>query len=187
MIESGTKKKNLFYMITLILTLIIMIIGATLAYFKLVASQDEEGTVLYTGTLQITYIDGTYIKNPDLYPLSNVTYNTYDKVYRNTFAVASSGTLDQTISIDMEINTNEFNENSLKYAVFNSQGVELQRGYVPKSGLANLANNIYLAHDGTATYTLIIWWDSNTGFNQVSEMGSTVSGKIDIYAKQIRY
>ena len=81
MVENSTEKKRTFYIVVLILTLITMIIGATLAYLRLVGSQKEEGTVLYTGTLQINYIDGTYIKNPELFPLKTVDVNTYDKVY----------------------------------------------------------------------------------------------------------
>ncbi len=185
MMESSQQKKNLFYMIVLILTLITMIVGATLAYFKLVASQKEESTVLYTGTLAIEYIDGTYIKNPDLYPIKNVNYNTYKYVYRNNFAVTSTGTLDQTISLDVEITKNEFYENALKYAVYNSEGVEMQRGNVPQSGKVNLASNLYLASNGTTKYTLIIWLD-NTNYNQNFEMGNTITGRIDVYAKQVR-
>ena len=187
MIENSDEKKRLFYMIVLILTLITMIVGATLAYFRLVASQKEDNTVLYTGTLQINYIDGVYIKDPELYPIKNVTYDTYKGVYRNNFAVASSGTLDQTISIDMIISKNEFEDNSLKYAIFNEAGKEMARGYVPPtSGNVNLASNIFLAHNETAKYTLIIWWD-NTSYNQSEQMGSIISGKISIYAKQVRY
>ncbi len=186
MIENSSEKKKLFYMIVLILTLITMIIGATLALYKLVGSQKEEGTVLYTGTLQINYIDGTYINDPELYPLTNVNYNTYDKVYRNTFAVTSTGTLDQTIMIDLNVSLNEFNENTLKYAIYNSEGNQLKTGYVPKSGKVNLTNNIFLAHSSTARYTLIIWWD-NKGYNQNDEMGSRISGEIMVYAKQVKY
>ena len=58
MMESSESKKSIFYMVVLILTLITMIIGATLAYFKLLSSQKEEGTKLYTGKLEINYIDG---------------------------------------------------------------------------------------------------------------------------------
>ena len=50
MMESSESKKRIFYMIVLILTFITMIIGATLAYFSLISSQREEGTVLYIGT-----------------------------------------------------------------------------------------------------------------------------------------
>ena len=101
--EQNTEKKRLFYIIVLILTLITMIISATIAYFELVASQKEDSTVLYTGTLQISYIDGTYINNPFLYPLSDVNYNTIDKVYRNSFTVKSNGSVDQTLKIDLEV------------------------------------------------------------------------------------
>lgn len=186
MVENSTEKKKIFYTIVLILTLITMIIGATLAYFQLVASQKKDGTALYTGTLQITYIDGTYIKGPELYPLNNVTYNTYDSVYRNNFSVVSSGTLDQTISIDLEIAENEFTENAVKYAIFNSSGIEMARGNVPKSGNVNLTSNLYLAHDGESKYTLILWLD-NTNYNQNYEMGHIITGKINVYAKQMKY
>ena len=186
MMEDSNKGKRTFFMVVLLLTLIVMIIGATLAYYSLLSSQKKEGTVLYTGYLQINYVDGVYIKNPDLYPISNVTYNTTDKVYRNTFSIVSSGTLDQTLSIDMDITKNEFSPNALKYVVYSTNGNELARGTVPQSGKVNLAENIYLEKDGTATYTVIVWWQDN-GTNQSYEAGHTISGKITAYSKQAKY
>ena len=186
MTESSLKKKNLFYTIVLILTLITMIIGATLAFYQLMSSQKEEGTVLYSGTLQVEYLDGVYIKNPDLYPTKHVDYNTYNGVYRNNFAVISTGTLEGTMAIDVNITKNEFQENALKYAIYNSEGVQMDNGYVPKSGKFNLTSNIYIKSNSTVKYTLIIWLD-NTNYNQNFEMGKTVSGRIDIYAKQLKY
>ena len=186
MIENSQEKKKMFYMIVLILTLITMIIGATLAYFSLVASQKEEGTVLYTGTLEINYIDGVYIQNPTLYPLKNVNYNTYKDVYRNNFTVKSSGTLDQNIQIDLNITKNEFAGDALKYIVYNEKGYEMTSGYVPQSGKVTIANNMYLASNDMAKYTLIIWLD-NTNYNQNFEMGNTITGSITVYATQIKY
>ena len=186
MVESDTNKKRIFYTIVLILTLVALLVSTTIAYYSLVASQKEEATVLYTGTLQIDYVDGVYIKNPELLPISNVNYNTRDKVYRNNFSITSSGTLDQTLSVDLEITRNDFNNGELKYALYNSEGTEMSRGDVPQSGLVNLANSVYLASKGVAKYTLIIWWE-NTGYNQIGSAGSTISGKITAYAKQIKY
>ena len=185
MVESSTKKKDLFYIIVLILTLITMIIGATFAYFKLVGSQKEDNTILYTGTLKINYINGTEIENPELLPIENVDYNTHDKVYRNNFEITSTGTLDQTISIDLEITQNDFQENSLKYILYSNQGKQLATGNVPKSGTINLTNNVYLGSKETAKYTLIIWWNS-TNTNQSDEIGSVITGRINADAKQIR-
>lgn len=184
MMESSESKKSLFYMIVLILTLITMIIGATLAYFKLVSSQKEEGTKLYTGKLEINYIDGVYVKNPELIPLNTPTYNTYDGVYRNSFSVASSGTLDQTISIEIEIGINEFSENTLKYILFNDKGEKITTGSLHKEGKKTIASNMFLSSNGTAKYTLIIWL-SNTSTNK--EMGKRISAKFNIHSKQIRY
>lgn len=173
-------------MTVLILTLITMIIGATLAYFSLVASQKEEGTVLYTGKLEINYIDGVYIKNPELMPMRNPGYNTYKGVYRNNFSVASSGTLEQTIDLELEVTNNEFRTNAIKYAIYNENGQLISRGNVPKEGKVTLASNMYLEATGIAKYTLIIWLD-NTNYNQNSEMGKTITGKINIHSTQLRY
>lgn len=186
MMESSQSKKKMFYMIVLILTLIVAIIGATLAYFSLVASQKKEGTVLYTGTLEINYIDGVYIRNPKLYPLKSVSYETYNDVYRNTFGVKSTGTLDQNIKIDLNVSKNEFTEKALKYVVYSEKGYELSTGYVPKDGKVNLADNMYLASNDTARYTLIIWLD-NTNYNQNFEMSKTITGSITVYATQVKY
>ena len=163
-----------------------MIIGATLALYRLIASQKEDNTVLYSGTLKIEYLDGIYIKDPKLYPLKNVNFTTYKNVYRNNFSVTSTGTLEGIISIDADITKNEFYENAIMYAVYNSQGVEMARGHVPKLGKFNLASNLYLNSHATTNYTLIIWLD-NTNYNQNFEMGKTISGKIDVYAKQLKY
>lgn len=186
MIENSDNKKQLFYIVVLILTLITMIVGVTFAYFKMVGSQEKDGTVLYTGTLQINYIDGTYVKNPELYPLKSVDYSTFNKVYRNTFAISSTGTLDQTVSIDLNVTTNDFPENVLRYNVYNSEGLQLASGNVPKTGTLNLASNIFLAHGDTAYYTVIIWWLS-TDYDQATEMGSVIAGRINATAKQIKY
>ncbi len=185
MLESSTKKKDLLYIIVLILTLIVMIIGATFAYFKLVGSQKEEGTVLYTGTLKINYLDGTEINDPVLLPTTNVNYDTHNNVYRNNFEITSTGTLDQTISVDLEITRNDFNENELKYVLYSNQGKQLATGNVPKTGTINLTNNVFLGSKETAKYTLIIWWNS-TNTNQMPTTDSIITGRINADAKQIR-
>lgn len=186
MIESSQEKKKIFYLVVLVLTLITMLIGTVFGIYSLIASQKEDDTKLYTGTLQINYIDGVYIRNPELIPTKNVDFSTYKGVYRNNFQIASSGTLDQIINLDLEISKNEFIESALKYAIYNSKGNELASGFVPKTGKVNLASNMYLASGSIATYTLIIWLD-NTNYNQNSEMGKIITGKINAYAKQIKY
>ena len=185
MMENSESKKSLFYMIVLILTLIIMIVATTMAYFSLLDSQKEEGTVLYTGKLEINYIDGVYMKNPELIPIKNPGYNTYEGVYRNNFSIASSGTLEQTIDLELEVANNEFSTNAIKYAIFNEAGNRITSGTVPNEGKVTLATNLYLSPTGTAKYTLLIWLN-NTGYNQNGEMGKSISGKINIHSRQLR-
>lgn len=186
MMESSEEKKRIFYMIVLVLTLITMIIGATLAYFALIASQKKDDTVLYTGKLEINYIDGVYVKNPKLIPINNPSYDTTDGVYRNSFIVSSSGTLEQVITLELEVSNNEFSDNALKYILYNDKGQFMSQGSISKTGKITLSDNLYLKPVGTAQYTLIIWLD-NTDYNQNYEMGNTITGKINIYSKQLKY
>ena len=186
MIENSPSKKRIFYLIVLILTFITMIVSVALAYYSFVGSQKEEGTVLYTGTLKINYIDGVYIKDPILRPLNNIAYDTTEDVYRNNFQVTSTGTLNQTIDINLIITKNEFYQNELRYALYNSSGNRLATGYVPESGKVNLINNTFLASNSETTYSLLIWWQNNET-QLKTEMGSAVSGRIEIDAKQIKY
>lgn len=186
MIESSQQKKKIFYMVVLILTLICLIISTSIAYYHFITSQREEETVLYTGTLEIDYIDGVYIKDPNLIPMKQANYNTYNDVYRNTFSVRSSGTLDQNLKIDLIIARNDYEENALKYVIYNSKGNELSTGYVPKSGKVTLTENMYLASNDIATYTLIIWLDDKN-YNQNFEIGSIITGSISVHAVQVKY
>ena len=78
----NTKEKNKkIYFIILIFTLFFILVSTTLSYFSLIKSQKEEGTKLYTGKLEINYLDGVYIKNPELTPRKDApSYNTFDNV-----------------------------------------------------------------------------------------------------------
>ena len=143
--RKSNKKK---YFILLIFTLFFISISTTLSYFSLIKSQREEGTKLYTGKLEINYLDGVYIKNPALSPRDVPTYDTYDNVYRNSFVVTSSGTLNQTISVDMQILKNEFSSGVIKYMIFNSKGEKMAQGNINhEPGKYNLVDNLYLAYD----------------------------------------
>ena len=184
--KANAEKKKLFYFIVLLLTFITMIVGAVFAYYSLIASQEEDSTVLYTGTLEINYIDGVYINNPSLYPINGVTYNTTADVYRNRFTIKSIGTLDMNMKVDLLIRRNDFEENALRYVIYNENGQELKNGYVAKSGTVNLTDNVYLASNESATYTLIIWLE-NKNYVQNFEFGSSISGKINVYGEQIKY
>ena len=185
MSKCGNKKK-IFYSVVLILTFVIMAVSTTIAYFSFIDSQKKDKTHLYTGTLSINYIDGVYINNPNLYPLDNVDFNTKEHVYRNNFEIKSSGTLDQKIKIDLVVSKNDFKFEQLKYKLYNDNGLELTYGYIPKDGSVILTENMFLGHDETAKYTLIIWLD-NKDYNQNSEMGKKIVGRIDVNASQIKY
>ena len=184
--ESSKEKKRIFYLVVLILTLITMIISATIAYFSFVDSQKPDSTKLYTGTLKIDYKDGIYIEDPALYPLNGVTYNTKDKVYRNTFSISSYGTLAQNLKIDLNITNNEFAKNELKYSIYTETGHQISTGFVQENGKLTIAEDLFLESNDSAQYTLIIWLD-NKNYLQNDSMGKRVSGNIKVTATQIKY
>ena len=185
---TGKNRNNNKYVILLVFTLIFVSISTTLSYLSLVKSQEEEGTKLYTGKLEINYLDGVYIKNPELLPRSDTPlYDTMDNVYRNSFIVSSSGTLNQTISIDLETTKNDFPDNVIKYIIFNANGEKMAQGGVKnRLGKINLVDNLYLAYDGQAKYTLILWYN-NTNYDQRKEAGYALCGRIKVYSKQVKY
>lgn len=185
MYENSNDKKNFFYIVVLILTLITMVIGITFALYSLMSSQKKDGTVLYTGKLELNFIDGIYIDNPILFPRTEPSSNDYDNVYRNNFVVTSTGTLDQKISISVEILENTFSENNIKYALYNANNVKMSSGFLPNSGEISLANNLFLGYNESARYLLLVWFDENDD-NQNSDMGKTIKGKIKIESIQVR-
>ena len=179
------EKKNFFYIIMMILTLITVIIGAAFAAYTFLHSQKEGSTNVYTGTLSIEYIEGTRIYLNKIYPTYNPGFNETENVYKNTFRVRNTGTLDGVLRINIDIRVNEFKNNSLKYKVFNSKGNELTTGSVPSEGNLEIINNVLLPSNETSEYTVLIWLDE-TGENQNTEMRRTLSGSIRADVSQKR-
>ena len=119
--------------------------------------------------------------------MSEPDYDTYKNVYRNNFTITGSGTLNQTISIDLETTQNDFPDGTIKYILYNSRGDKIAKGNVASiNNKTNLVSNLYLAYNGSAKYTLMLWYN-DTGYNQNNEMGYKMYGKINVYSRQVKY
>ncbi len=92
--NNSKSRTDIFYFIVLILTLLIMIVGVTFTYFSLIASEKEDSTKIKTGTLAINYIDGIAIDTYALMPINEPNLSTKYSVYKKSFSVKSTGTLD---------------------------------------------------------------------------------------------
>lgn len=183
---SINNKKNIFSIITLILTLLIFIAASTFAYFSMVASREEDSTKIYTGTVLINYYQGDIIKGVNIVPASNFidrepTIDVENNVYKNNFSVSNSGTLPVVLTIGIDITNNEFSNNILKYILFDSSGGKIASGSIPKNGIKEIINNYYLKENSTGSYTLMIWLQDN-GENQNIEQGRNFSGKLVVNA-----
>lgn len=181
--NSHTDKKDMFYIIILILTFITVIVGATFALYSLIFSQQEGTSAVYTGTLSIEYLSGDIIDCNLLYPTEKPTIDTEKNVYKNNFRVTNTGSLDSLLQIEVEINRNQFSNKTLMYTLYNTAGVELAEGYIEGQKSSILASEIELTNNTTEEFTLIIWINEN-GKNQNEEMKKNLNGTIKVDATQ---
>lgn len=189
--NNTANKKDIFYIIVLILTFITVIVGATFAIYALIHSQKEGTSAVYTGTFSIEYLSGDIIDCYLLYPTEKPTIETEKNVYKNRFIAKNTGSLDGTLDIRVEININEFSNKTLKYSLYNKENEEIKEGYITveidKEGqkIAKIANNIEITNNSEEEFLLIIWIAEN-GENQNREMKKNLNGRIRIIADQKR-
>lgn len=176
-------RKDFFYVVILILTFITVIVGAAFALFSFVYSQDEGKSAIYTGTLSIEYLSGDIINCYYLYPTDNPLMTDDKNVYKNTFKVRNTGSLDSLLKININLNSNEFSDGTLMYSIYNSSGEELASGYIGRRDTTIIANDIELKSNSTEEFTLIIWI-KESGENQNSEMKKSLNGTIQVDASQ---
>ena len=178
------KRINTYYIIILIICIIITIIGITMAYYSLTGSEKEDSTQIHTGTLIVNFKDGIEINNPYLIPRykpNNVDDN--QNLYTNKLSIENTGTLNQVFDLYLDINNNEFKNNSLKYLIYNSKGNIIKEGNIVKTGSMKLLENTYLETKDKAEYTLVIWLEES-GTNQNDEQAKKINGTLRVEAVQ---
>lgn len=186
--ENGNGK-GLFYGVIGVATLVVAIIGATFAWFSATASQTEGGTTVQSGTLTISYADGTIITadnlKPAVAPASDATCaaDGSDNVcYKNAFTVSNTGTLDARLSGILTVTANGFETGKLMYAVYDGNSAVTAATAVPATGTADLFSGLTLTPSaGSKTYTLLIWLDT-TATND--SQGKTLTGTISVTGSQ---
>ena len=181
--ESHVKRKDFFYIVILILTFVTVIVGAAFALYTFFFSQKEGSSAVYTGTLSIEYLSGDIINCNYLYPTDNPKFDSEKNVYKNTFRVRNTGSLDSLLQIKININYNEFSSGTLMYSIYNSAGDELFNGYIDGQASTIMATNIELKNNATEKYTLMIWI-KESGSNQNTEMKKNLTGTIQVDASQ---
>lgn len=190
--NNTANKKDVFYIIVLILTFITVIVGATFAIYAFIFQQEEGTSAVYTGTLNIEYLSGEIISVGLLYPREKPNLDETHNVYKNNFKVTNTGSLDSVIEVFIDIKENQFSNKTLEYALYDEEGEEISTGYVEGRNSNSIANNIELKgykinEDNkvyeTKTYTLLIWIRDN-GENQNEEMKKILTGLIRVDAQQ---
>lgn len=181
--NNTANKKDIFYIVVLMLTFITVIVGATFALYAFIFSQKEGTSAVYTGTLSIEYLSGDIINCNLLYPTEKPDITAEKNVYKNNFRVTNTGSLDSIITIDIEINQNEFSNKTLKYSLYNKEETEVAEGYIEGKTTSTILSNTVLKNNETEDYTLVIWIDE-TGELQNEEMKKSLTGLIRVDAAQ---
>ena len=176
-------KKDIFYIIVLILTFVTVIVGATFALYTFIFSQKEGTSAVYTGTLSIEYLSGNIINCNLLYPTEKPSLETEKNVYKNNFRVKNTGSLDSLLEITVDINQNEFSNRTLKYSLYDEDGEELANGYIEGKTSSKIASKVELKSGITKEFVLVIWIAEN-GQDQNKEMKKNLTGVINIDAAQ---
>lgn len=77
---NGEDKRGIFFGVVGVLTLIVAIIGATLAYFSINAQSDENALIVQAASVQIVYEDGNKLNVNNLIPSrNNIAMATYSR------------------------------------------------------------------------------------------------------------
>lgn len=181
--NNTANKKDIFYIIVLILTFITVIVGATFAIYAFIFQQEEGTSAVYTGTFSAQYINGDIIRAGLLYPREKPTLEDTHNVYKNNFKITNTGSLDGRIDeIIIEIYKNDFEEKRLApetknkniilyYSLYNKDKEEIDNGkiggYEIKEDFSEvtIAKNLKIESNKTEEYTLLIWLDDD-GNNQ---------------------
>ena len=172
--------------ILVILTLISFLSGGTYAYLSLVASNEEDSTVLTAGNLKLQFSQGAIIENKKFYPITAPTSlgDTNEHTYQNAFTITNIGTFDGLVRISIRIDESGFENNALKYALYGHDGSRIAEGSLPQSGTIEIFNNLILVTNDSIEYTLQLWLEE-TYTNQSEMMKKELSATIIVDADQI--
>lgn len=194
--NNTANKKDVFYIIVLILTFITVIVGATFAIYSFVFEQQKGVSAVYTGTLNIEYLSGEIISVGRLYPREKPSLDEKHNIYVNNFKVTNTGTLDSEIEVFIDIRENTFKfKDILEYSLYDEEGNEISSGYIDGKEQIKIASNIELKgyeinEEGikeytTGSYTLLIWLNDN-GKEQNDDMNKILTGQIRVEANMTK-
>jgi len=181
-------RNDIFYFILLILTMITMVVGVTFTYFSILAKEKDDSTRVQTGSLSINYVDGKEINTYALLPISEPNLSTKYSVYKKSFSVRSDGTLDQTLDLYITVTESNFENNALRFALYDSDNNKISTGYIPstKGEKVLMASGVSLKSNNAENFTVLIWLQENNQ-NQDNQQGKAFVGGFDITATQVKY
>ena len=178
-------KREIFNLCIYLLVIFFIGIGVTFSYFALVAEADKDSTRIYAGKMDINFIQGNDVSTDVMFPIKEPNFNTTRNVYRNRFGISTKGTLEQAVTINFITTLNEFENDSIKYALYSSSGNKLATGYLNQENNI-LVDNLYFKDNENREFVLLIWLDDNNK-NQNLEQEKKLTGTIVVNSTQLKY
>ena len=193
--NTAANKKDFFYLVVLILTFIIVVLGATYAVFTRIDKRVEGSSRVYTGTFSVEYLSGEIINCNWLKPIQGVDLNDDTNIYKNNFRVTNTGSLKAYYNVVLKIIENDFPVGVLDdgkpnyilwYSIYDDTGLLGEAPFREEQDEVILLTNEELEKKGDyKDYTLVVWIKEN-GSPQDSGMRKKLLGRILIDASQIK-
>ena len=170
-IENNKKKTNLFVIIALLLTVTVILIGTTYAYFTATAINDSRQSAINTGIMELEFTDGDMVSLNNMLPGMSVT---------KTFKVKNTGTVATRYDVYLSEVINTFaTKSDLVYSLttddenYNKTNIE-----VPAEP-SKIVNQRNIEPNQTQEYTLVVTF-KETNVNQDDNKGKKFSAKIAV-------
>ena len=167
------KRSNIFILIIVIIIAVVMVSISSYAYFTANVSGDSERvTTVTTGTMSISYIDGSDIDLNNAIPGDTITKN---------FTITNTGNVNTNYDVYLSDLVNDFNyKTDLVYTLTSSDGGYSTNGDKQIPSLSSkIIENYSLAPNATNTYNLTIKF-LNKDEAQDDNQGRIFSAKLQV-------
>lgn len=182
--ENGGKSSTILLTVIGIATLLVVVVGATFAYFAAQVTGDDTSTsVLITASSQgtnITFTGGEDISLTNIYPKSEA-WLTKEISLSNSMVSGSQSTATYTFGLEVA-EGKTFRDKDLQFTFVKTSTEDGVTAHTQTTDKANLVNNNKIAQGTVAlnaahtiTYELNVYYVNDAEFNQNNGTNKTVS------------
>lgn len=189
--ENGGKSNTVLLAVIGIATLLVVVVGATFAYFAAQVNGEDTSVLNITASDKGTEIEASGLEEvtvANVYPRPEPWVEKVISLKTSNYAQGTSSTATYTFSMVVASN---FVENDLQYTFIKQSG---PTDATETAELTNLASNTDIAHGtvsltapGTITYLLQVYFVNKENVNQNPAVGATTDAQVEAANKTARF